>query len=398
MLSSTLLVDTLNGMFSGFHIGEIFRVLLLTICFYILCKKNKRSFQRVIIIVVFLGLNLCLSVVLNGIVALGTDISVAMKSIIFIVVYKALITVYKNETEGINKIDKIIRNNLIYGPALFIFSTFLGKERASYSFAGISIGNKGAFLSLNSVNAALIVLLIYAISMIFLSEKKLVWALAAVYVSIPMVMLGTKTSLAMIIIIPVYFVFLNSKKKKTWGIVLVGFISGLLILPIFSDRISEAIDSIMFRQNYLFSQRDFATYLFSTRNLRLDRILNYYQKTFSLFDVFPGRGYYGIHMVVAQLEQLGNKPIPIEMDWVDILVTYGFCGFLYTYIPAIKALKKTRKYRKAIQIQRYFWTAIILLMYGSLAGHLFLEAISSSFFAIVVAGMICEVNRIEGVT
>lgn len=390
MLSMTMAVDFLNGIFTGAHIGELFRILLLCFCLLIVLKYDNSRIHYLFLIFLFLTINIMYSFARNA-EALTYDFSLVLKSIMIFTITSAVIALYKRGK--VIDIDKIIRINLAYGPGLFILSNLMGIGNTSYSFGDSLIGYKSFFLSLNTVNIVLLVLYIYSISKLVLDEKKIIWILPSIYVAIPMLMLGTKTSFAMIFAVPIIVLLLNINLKKTWILIIILVTSGLIVGNVAMSRIIEVISPTLERQKFLFEKRDIFTYLFSTRNTRLVDVLKYYFANFSATDIFPGKGYYGIHKYIGELENLGV--IPIEMDWADILVSYGPIGFLYTYVFAIKRIVKSRKIIKTKSGQFYLLTATIILLYASLAGHLFFEALSSTFYALLLAGCFINCNKID---
>lgn len=389
MLSLTLLIDFLNGLFAGLHIGIIFRTLLMIVCLSIIVRYSSKTTLKCLFIFLYLLINILISTLLfNG--SLGVDVSAAMKSVMVFIVSNAIIISY----DGYSRINpnKIVVNNLMYGGGLFLVANLLGIGNSSYYFAGSNMGSKGAFLSLNSINIALLILYIFAIVNFVRSNKKVVWGLACIYVALPMLLLGTKTSLIMTIVIPAIVLAINTRKKRTWVIILILAILALMFGNMLWNRIYPMIEATLNRQQYLFQQRDFFTYIFSTRNLRVRETLDYFFDNFSILDIFPGRGYYRVHEYIGR-----GTVIPIEMDWVDILVSYGAFGFVYTYFYSTKSIIKHRSIVKTTSGQAYILAAILIIIYGSLAGHLFLEAISSTFYAVVIAG--CYItfrqNRIQ---
>lgn len=394
ILSLTMMIDFMNGIFKGLHIGQIFRVLLITTCAISIIKYNPQKAKLFLLIILFLITNITISIIKVP-AAIYTDISIGIKSILFYTIACSLIVLHQRGSFSFDMINKIIMNNLLYAPAMFILSYVFGLGNASYTFNKSALGFKSYFLSLNSVNIALLFLYIYATSKVFAERKKVKWIIACLYVAIPMLMLGTKTSLAMIIFVPLFFTFLNIKRRKTWYLIIGVAIIGVICIPILINKILPLFEAVISRQKFLFSQRDIMTYIFSTRNTRVSNILEYFFSQSSVLDLTIGRGYYDIHHYVAILENMPNDAIPLEMDWADILVTYGPIGFLYTYVFSIRILLKSRHLNMVSYGVPFFWSGVILLLYGSLAGHLFLEAISSTFYAIIIAG--CFIATNEGV-
>ena len=95
---------------------------------------------------------------------------------------------------------------------LFIVTRILNIGNVSYEYN--QVGFKSVFLSLNSVNIALILLYTYSVFRIFDSKHPWRWGAATVYVAIPMLMLGTKTSIAIILVVPVLCTFLHLRTRK----------------------------------------------------------------------------------------------------------------------------------------------------------------------------------------
>lgn len=386
MLSLTLLIDSLNGLFPNFHIGEIFRITLFSICSSQLLKYNLKLGMMLISIIIFLLFNISLSTLFTHNFNLVQDIAVAVKSMIIFMVSSTLILLYKKNKLSFS-IGDVLYNNLLYGPFLLMLASIFGLGATSYAWDNSSVGSKGTFMSLNSINVALAILFMYTIYNIIYSKDKLKWSLLSVYVGIPMVFLGTKTSLLIIIVAPVMFVLLSRNRKY-----LVKGLIGLLVLVgvglLFQSRIVDSIEPIIMRQLYLMEQRDLSTYLFSTRNTRVMNIIELYLSQFSVYDLFPGKGYSISHYLYGMND--GSLVLPIEMDFIDIIVSYGFIGILYTYIYVINILYRCKsQWDKDGQF--FFWSALIVFAYGSLAGHVFLEAISSTFFSLLLAGLyICN--------
>lgn len=391
MLSLTLLIDFVNGIVPQAHIGEICRIALLLLCMVIAYKKKRNTFLKFVLWGCFLAVNITISMIVSGAGAISTDIAAGIKTLIVFFVANALVIVFRDASY---EIDNILRNNLIYGPGLFILTKIIGLGRDSYIFSGNAVGFKSVFLSLNSINVAFLILFIYSISKIHSEKKTGLWIAASIYTMIPLLMLGTKTSYAMIVIVPVFFAFINSRRKKTWLFALVAIVALLGIISVFGEKIYRLLEPSIRRQLYLFNQRNIWTYAISARNIMVTGAFQHYFDTFSIIDLIPGRGYYDVHYAVGR--QLGiAASIPIEMDWADILVSYGLIGFFYTYAFSIKAIIRAWKVRKNRIIQGYFWAAVILLLYGSFAGHLFMEAISSTFYAIVIAGLMLKTTLIK---
>ena len=392
MLSSTLLIDFLNGSLPALKLGVVFRVAIIFLCFLIAIKYNRHLFLKYAAILGFLFFNVSLSVILHGASAL-VDVNYAIKTMFFYLVTTSLAELNRRNKLTIEDVDKIIIWNLIYGPILYLAGIALG-GRTSYQYAGASVGFKSNFLSLNSLNIAFLIMYIFAVSRFFGLGKRN-WGLASAYVAVPLILLGTKTSFAMLVLCPLLFILLNIKKKSLIKGLKYFLIGCLILLPIAGPKILPSIQGAIERQLFLMEKRDFWTYLFSTRNVRIVAVIQEYLKTFSVLDLVPGRGYFDLHHFVAIYLNSSEPVLPIEMDFFDVFFSYGIPGLMFTYVFAVKTIFKARKTRKIGRIQGYYWSCVIILIYGVLAGHLFQEAISSTFYALSMAGLIISTRNMK---
>ena len=112
-----------------------------------------------------MAINIIRSVICNGGEGCSYDISIGVKSALFFLIYNALFILNKRNKIRIDDIKFVIFINMLYGPLLFLASSIAGVGRSSYTFGGHIVGSKGLFLSLNSVNIALVVLYIFSISL-----------------------------------------------------------------------------------------------------------------------------------------------------------------------------------------------------------------------------------------
>ena len=385
-LSITLLIDFMNGMLSSLHIGEICRVLIIILCFSILIDRQNKA-PASIAIYLFLFLNVVFSLIIfHNTEGFVYDISMALKVSLSYLLCASIIKLHKKGLINGSYIESIVEANLLYGPGLFIVSRIIGRGDSSYLWNNTNLGFKSEFMSLNSVNVALIVLYIYTISKLFSEKQHIRWSLLSLYVIIPLAMLGTKTSIAIIVIVPILMFLINTRSKKVW--ITAGTLLLLLVIfyPYISKIVSSSLNAVIERQKFYFQRRDFITYLFSTRNQRLIRSLTYYFQSFSILDIFPGRGYYEFHRHIIYTE-IANV-IPIEMDWADILTAYGPIGFLFTYVYSVRQLRYAKNHLREKHVQLFFWSSIIIIIFGTLAGHVYLEAISSTFLAIITSGVV----------
>jgi len=399
LLSITILIDFINGIWVKLPIGEVYRILIIILSVLIIIKYKRDEINLVIFMALFLILNAAISFMvksnINGIIF---DSRMILKAIYYILIFKSIKSLYINNKFTLGNVNKIILNNLYYTPFLFLISYVLKIGETSY--ANISLGFKSTFLSLNSINVALIVLFVFAFDNLINSKSKIRWLFINIAIVYPMVLLGTKSSLIFLIFIPIIYIAMNihfKPRKLTlrrlvylYSIFMIVTILGVFILinNEFDSLINRGyISELIGRQKHLFENRDLVSYLLSGRNWLLETGTDIFFNDFNIFKGIFGSGYFNIHNGIAVIWGQGlNEVRPIELDLFDIFYSYGIIGVSLTYGYVIKKLCFNFRYRRHRQCKPYFVATIVLLIFSLLGGHVFLEAISSTFLGLVLAG------------
>lgn len=399
MLSMTIFIDFLNGLFSSLGIGTIYRFALTVLCLMIIIRYSAKLSKMVFFMLLFLGMNTLISAIRHGSVAGVTyDLKMMMRVMTSINIIFAVCALYNNGYFTSEMVQKVIENNLWYTPMLFIITRILNIGHVSYEYN--QVGFKSVFLSLNSINIALILLYTYSVFKIFNSKHPWYWGAATVYVAIPMLMLGTKTSIAIILMLPLLctFLYLHTRKGRRVFLALVGVaaVASFFLL----ESVLKALEGVLARQSFLFQNRDLISYIFSGRNWMLEMATDYYLKMSSPLEYLFGQGYYYSHNQLATLSSyLQTAEVrPIEMDWADLLLAYGPLSLLFTYGYGIGLLYRCRKKWRNRFVQPYYISTLILLAFSALAGHVYTEAISSTFLAFAMCGMSLNEMDLENET
>lgn len=388
IFSCTILLDFLNGVFSEFPIGEMSRILIMIVLIIIILRCQTKQLSYIIVMIIYLSLNVMIAYLKsNNLFGLVFDSKMLLKAIYFVIIYKAFKAVYNSRKLKKNIVEKIILNNLYYTPMLFVLSNIL--EVGKYSYESNSLGFKGAFLSLNSINIAMIILFIFSMNKLLEEKNKIKWLILNVYIILPMVLLGTKSSLIFLVFTIFMYVILNIKKMKTLIIVVWGMIFLIIgiILFIRLDISMGYFEQLLERQKYLFQNRDLITYLLSGRNWLLDIGFQNFSNDLSLGKLLFGEGYFTSHnnIAISFFMEL-NDVRPVELDIMDILFAYGCVGITFTYGYYFKGSFPTYKNAFKRQVQPYFLSLLTLLIFSLFGGHVFLEAISSTFLGLCLIG------------
>lgn len=395
LLSATIFIDFVNGIFTNIPIGEVYRTFVLLLSVYFLFKTNVKILSYVFVVGVYIFINSLISFTqtLNNF-GFYFDIKMALKSVYFITIFSVIRSLYKVNKFKLNTVKKIILNNLYYTPLLFLLSYILDIGRISYENSGL--GFKGTFLSLNSINVSMIVLYIFAVDGLVRNKNKIKWLILTITLVIPMVLLGTKSSLIFIVFVPVVYLLLNINVKVRFKLssFLVYYWSFYIFSIVFlvwinleTDTNDSYIDQILYRQRFLFENRDFISYLFSGRNWLLETGIYHFFKDVSILKILFGVGYFNIHNDIAISWGMGlNDVRPVELDIFDILFSYGVLGVIFTYGFVVYHFFKGYKYIFHKKVQPYLVGTLSLLIFSVTGGHVFLEAISSTFLGLCLVG------------
>ncbi|CAN7184347.1 hypothetical protein [Rossellomorea sp. LjRoot5] len=409
LLSVTILVDFVNGIIPMLPIGEVYRTIVLLVSVIFIFKTNASSFAFVSFVISYLLINSLVSFT-NTLSTVGLlfDLKMALKAIYFIIIFMVLRSLFHVGKLKLETVRKIIIINLYYTPVLFLMSYVLGIGKTSYESAGV--GFKGTFLSLNSINVSMIVMFIFAIDSLFRDKNKFRWLIVTIAILVPMILLGTKSSWIFIIFIPLFYMLINinlnfrislslGKFILIYWTMLFGFLVSLFLLfnGVSVSRAANQFEQFFTRQSFLFENRDILTYLLSGRNWMLEDGTQLFFNDLSIIKLLFGTGYFSLHNEMAYLFWgMGENDVrPIELDVFDIFYSYGTVGLCLTYGFFLYQLFRSFYSFTNKKAQPYFVALVSLLIFSVTGGHVFLEAISSTFLGISLAGWYITGKMIE---
>ncbi|MDS0526635.1 O-antigen ligase family protein [Clostridium sp. SHJSY1] len=397
LLSGTVFFDFINGIFTKYPVGEVIRISCILISLLYIWQNKKEEIKFIFIIIIyFLANSLVTYTITLNTFGLSFDLKMVLKAVYYVVIYKGIKSLYhKDKIRGQILIETIL-NNLYYTPLLFIFAYVFGLGKTSYENTGV--GFKGTFVSLNSINIAMIILFVFAVNEFSIRKEKVKWALLALYIAITMILLGTKSSMIFTVFVVGMYILFNIKKVKV-GVFLYVTVMLVLIGTLVLSKVDLSmgyIDKLLFRQKYLFENRDLLSFLLSGRNWLFEMVLEHFNDNISFFRVLFGSGYFKVHNQLAMdLNMPYNAVRPIELDLIDIFFSYGVTGILLTYGYFIKKFSIGLKNISHQKMQPYFVSLICFFIFSLLGGHVFLEAISSTFMGICFGGWYIENEEIK---
>ena len=389
LLSFTVLIDFFNGLLPSTSIGLVCRGLLLGLCLTSLLSHNKRA---AVVALVSLGL-LCANAAMSflhhrSMTGLVYDVKMLLKVGMYLIICMTLTTLYDNGKLSAKQFRWILILNICYAPGLYLLTKLLGIGAVSYVHH--NVGFRSVFLSLNSINVAYIVMYTYCVERVFRMDKKdiLKWIAALVYVMMPMLMLGTKTSFGVIAVVFVWYAVTRVFSKKGRKMVL-PLLGGLLVIAVLGfPIIADTVLPTLARQVELLGDRDLITYLLSGRNWMLDTAKEFMAQNQTPFTTLFGHGYYASHSQLAQMSEYTKNVVrPVELDWMDLFLAYGPMSLVITYGHAGWGLLRNLKYLRTPEVEHYLISGALLLGFSAMAGHVFTEAISATFLALAVSGV-----------
>ena len=390
------IIDSLNGLlieYFGISISIIYRMFALIIfSFFTVYKNNYKEYIPIIVIGIYLTIGSSINLIVNGYENKIIFEFIKISKIIYIfVIVESFKNIYRNKAqEGRDLIEKIINFNLIIFPLCIIIPMLFGIGMTTYDS---TIGSKGFFNANNEIGLILSVLCIFAVDKIY-NEVNIYNILIFIFLFISTISIGSKVGLtAPFLAIIIYFIksiYNKNEKKKFYKLIIYSsVIIILMLMTFFNELIYEVIKRQIHFYNF-YSTNDtnpILTLLLSGRNEFINIMNNAISSSnhpiimilfgFSSFikESIVGFNFYG---------QIGMKAI--EMDFFDLLYSYGVVGLILVYGYIFNYICKYRCFDE--KNMKYTLSLIIILVLGFLAGHVFFGAMAGSMLAIVICGMI----------
>lgn len=389
-MSITAFVDTINGFliykYDYSNVGKFYRLALMFIFLvYLFIYYKDIDYKKLIITI---GLYVLFDTLItfpfhNNINVLVQDLVTSSKVLLPIIIISTGTVLYKNRNINKYTIGKIMKINTVIVPFSLILFTVLKTGIASYLG---DTGYMGYYYSMNEINIVMVILYIYVWNYFFINKKggsKLLKIFRIVYVGIPLILIGSKTSLLLSILIPViyiirYIIQFKVQPKKLLLPIFFFVIIFIIFLYLFKNDISR----IIARQIYMNNKFDFFTYIFSYRNINFINIWHKVKVNASIVNYFLGFRSGIIDGITSFLY--------IEFDFLNMFINYGLVGVFLVYYYYIKVLAK-QWHIKDDNLFCYRFAAAIIFLFGMFAGHVLLSALSSTFLAIVLLPLIFKI-------
>ena len=246
-----------------------------------------------------------------------------------------------------------------------------------------NIGSRGFFIAGNEISALLIILSCILGYYYWVVNKNVrLFAMYGVISFFLGLLISSKTGMLGIIL--VYLLIIGSttrfdlRSKKTVKRLL--YI--LTVCFVFLGGIVLFVQNSAIMSRYLFfwHKMDFFTFMLSSRNIFLAEMLPIFESSYTTLEKWIGVGN-------TSFEELANQKI--EIDFLDILFTYGYLGVLLFGVLLVvyynKVLKLIKKKTSFVYAKLSLLCGFILVLLSCLSGHIFNSGIAGIFIGFVLS-------------
>lgn len=367
------IMDSLNGLINnggnkgGISLGIIYRFGIILYCLFLLYKYNLGK-QMVAYYLLFL-IVLIMPLLING-RNTSEYLNMILRLILPMLLITTIETCNQNGVLKSNWIKELFLKWRYWFPMSLFIPYILGIGFSTYEQG---TGYKGLYHAQNDIGYILVIL--YLFSIVELSKRLQTDNIVAVIVLLLCnLLLGLKSNYILVAVITMIY-FMKSEKNKS-NLLKKIVTSILVIIGVFIILMGyqDEIQLIIVRWQYFYRQKDFLSFLTSSRADRIIPTYNWIKSTLGLPGVLLGSG------IEYQLVGLGV----IEMDLADIFFQLGILGLFFVYGFYFSFMKR---YHMA---GFYKWGFLLSIIYSTLVGHVLESALSGMFFAIVCSGSMFE--------
>ena len=363
---------------------------------------NRTAFLLIIPFVALYLLNFFVNYVIDPgrLQFLTTDISFYSKLITFPLTFFVFQDIARRYTELYEKNFRSIHVIVFVILLLAIILSVFGFGDVNYGMSESSeaaFGYKGYFIAGNELSALYMVAYSYWLYYFYTKSSNILFTLAGIVAGIMLAgLIVTKTTLASFAIItiflplllglvkagqykrPVYLLVYSTRMVKIFLLLVVAVIA--IALTLFGDRINENINRM---QGNLDNAESFNSFLLSGRDQRFAQSWKLFTEKYSFAEKMVGTGWENPQIVI-QAEYIGWGTS--EVDYLDLLVSYGIIGLLlfygYWFAILFVLIKAIIIYRNPMLVPTFF-SFFLLLLNSFISGHILYSALAGFYVAIM---------------
>ena len=377
----------------SFPIHQIIRgIILLLNVFYIFKFKEYKIF---LVLCILLLINEIVYFFSYGLINISNNFSYILKILYTISFIQTYYILLKEKILDENSIISCMSKASLIISLIILFSKITNIGLQSYAkTASYRSGVKGLFYAHNSITATLLILLPICVYIFY--KKKTIYSFFNIIINIlALNLLGTKMGIigCLFIIFWTFLFFIieyikenKIERKKVYivcGLVLLSLIVLIFISKNYFINIYEQQKEIYIKYKY----ENIFSYLISNRDLQINYLKTYiYENGINILSFIFGLGYTKANSII----HTGKSAFKVvEMDFsglfyysgvfVLLAVIFIIIRSIYKYFN-INSLKNTNYYKKIILL-----SFIIAIIHSSLGGHVIYEAITGTYFGVILA-------------
>jgi hypothetical protein len=266
----------------------------------------------------------------------------------------------KNHMLTKERYEKILKFNFsIVMVNIFLGATGIGFSKYGINNEGLIQGAQGFIFSGNELNTVIVTLM--GLYLYYIQDKtnKIIVTILAIFMIIA-ILSFSKTVIFAYVLMATILLLYNIKKIRYIKFIFIVIALTFIFSYVFQDILIASYN----RTSYFIDSSDFLTGITSNRISRIGIFVDLFLT--NIWTFLFGVGYGQMNM---------------EMDFFDVLVSYGLVTFMFVYgflFTILKTYLLDRRYR----LVGYF--IIIILLISSIAGHVLFSAMNSLFFALLL--------------
>lgn len=248
-----------------------------------------------------------------------------------------------------------------------------------------NIGTRGFFFAGNEISAILLILcavIAYQIWNIY--HNKWLYVAFLVFNVFLSILITSKTSVLGIFIIFSVIAFNPKDFKINVKTVFMILLSILVLIPTVVYFAYKLIlsSTIMIRLTYFWEKLDFWTFIFSSRNIFVEKMWAYYVKDYSIVQKIIGAGQTYYESFLGTI---------VEIDLLDVFFAYGilgamvFCFAIALLIATAYSLKKKSYWHPYARLS--YTMILILTIISMFSGHIYSSGIGGFYIGFIFAIM-----------
>lgn len=379
MMFSTPLIDLMNGLLGGHSsFGQAVRSLLVAFnIFIIFTENNNKARQSTLLLLFIFGFNTIIFTINYSMVSLSTNVAYFMKLLLFFTQVHLLIIEIDKERISEVDFDKFWNYSFFIIPVSLLITKLMG------------IGTQGIGGLFSSINAISIILVVQIILLFSYAQRNYrYWILLAVNV-IAVLMMGRKSPLLFIAFSFLVIMLFQSKHRLKF--IIITILGLAIVYYVVGHYLQNQWNELLGYQEYWYREAknsgNWSNFIFSGRNNLLSSTWNELKhRGLLLIAILYGLSPFGLGKVTSI--SLGLTSLRgIEMDPVEIMLSYGVVAVIMLYSIFIKSLKwKINNKDNLLIINLAIICALIHSIFG---GHTITEAVGAAYSSYLIAYKYC---------